>query len=317
MRQKPFEQFSGDLEQTESVQEKLRCALSYMKEALSGEGEPELKNFWSAKKLAAALFKMEGLSEEQHKSLRETYTALVSEAQKMKEALEEQHALQLDQVASSIDSLEKELNHLPELVSKAQEVSFGQEPKCMLDRIDLYCSTQKELLILNPYALKINSLRKELMKLEIQPRKKNILFKRLSKAGDLIFPRRKELIKEVSDQFISDVSSFVREHFSGERLRKPPYFLRNEIKALQGAAKKLTLNTHAFTETRKLLSESWDRLKLVERDRKKEKNKQKFLFEQCDEEIQLKFADLEKKIFEERPSVEEMERALVNFDSLI
>jgi DNA repair exonuclease SbcCD ATPase subunit len=123
---------------------------------------------------------------------------------------------------------------------------------------------------------------------------KNKLLKRLSKLGDQVFPRRKELIKEVSEKFINDVDYFVSHRFSQKEGEKsvPPFVLRDEIKSLQALAKLLTLNTQAFTKTRKMLSECWDQIKEVEKDRKKEYVERSKEFEKNKEEFAPKIEEL-------------------------
>lgn len=109
------------------------------------------------------------------------------------------------------------------------------------------------------------------MKTEMRIRDKNKLFSRLSAAGDKVFPRRKELIQNISDEFKLDVENFVLAHFGeGEQSGAPSFALREEIKMMQAFAKELTLNTAVFTETRLKLSSCWDKLKEEEGERKKE-----------------------------------------------
>src|ERR1700733_14369049 len=75
------------------------------------------------------------------------------------------------------------------------------QAKTLEEKADFYTSLQAEINILNTQAARINSLRKELIKTEMRVRKKNKFFQRLSAAGDKVFPRRKELIQDVSHQF--------------------------------------------------------------------------------------------------------------------
>ena len=139
----------------------------------------------------------------------------------------------------------------------------------------------------------MNGLRKELLKTEMRVRQKNKFFQRLSLAGDKIFPRRKDLIKQISHEFIEDVSQFIQSHFSGELIHDPSlYILREEIKNLQGLAKVLTLNTSAFTQTRIRLSECWDQIKTKEKERKKERAQQKVVHKENAESILQEIQEL-------------------------
>ena len=56
------------------------------------------------------------------------------------------------------------------------------------------------------------------------------------------------------------------------------FALRDEIKVLQILAKEMTLDTHAFTETRLELSKCWDFLKECDKERKKEMAEKKEFF---------------------------------------
>jgi hypothetical protein len=102
---------------------------------------------------------------------------------------------------------------------------------------------------------------------------KTKFFKRLSEIGDHIFPKRKRLIEQISNEFQKDIDQFVDRHFQGDQVVGAPYFsLREEIKALQGMAKILTLSSGVFNRTRLKLSECWDKIKVLEKEHKKEIN---------------------------------------------
>jgi hypothetical protein len=111
------------------------------------------------------------------------------------------------------------------------------------------------------------------VKTDMRIRNKNKLFQRLSQCGDAIFPRRKELIKQVSERFVEDIEGFKATYFTVGK--EPPQFLhvlREEIKGLQLIAKILTLNTQAFTLTREKLSACWDQLKAWDTEKRQAHN---------------------------------------------
>ncbi|MCE5295155.1 MAG: hypothetical protein LLF94_11160, partial [Chlamydiales bacterium] len=89
-----------------------------------------------------------------------------------------------------------------------------------------------------------------------------------------------ELIQKVSQLFISDVENFIKTTFVTELKTVQLFNVRDEIKALQSIAKVLTLNTEAFSTTRKTLSECWDSIKNVVKDRRKEASEQKSTYKQ-------------------------------------
>jgi DNA repair exonuclease SbcCD ATPase subunit len=109
------------------------------------------------------------------------------------------------------------------------------------------------------------------MKTDMRIRFKTKFFKRLSELGDHIFPKRKALIEQVSQEFERDIERFVANHFqNGQVVGAPYYALREEIKALQGMAKVFTLSSSVFNRTRMKLSECWDQIKVLEKEHKKE-----------------------------------------------
>lgn len=115
------------------------------------------------------------------------------------------------------------------------------------------------------------------MQTEMRIRNKNKLFQKLSKLGDLVFPKRKEGIKVLSDLFVADVERFV----AGFNSAKGPYFnLKDEIKALQKFAKQLTLGTAAFNQTRENLSSCWDQIKDKEALHREQRAEEKERFKQ-------------------------------------
>ena len=135
------------------------------------------------------------------------------------------------------------------------------------------------MLLLNAYASRVNALRKELTKLPLRMKTKNALFDRLSALGDRIFPRRKELIQEVSEKFVVDVQQFVQNIQLSKLAPRELSFVKGAIKSLQSLAKSLTLNTVAFNQTRETLSRLWDSMKgaekekFAERDAEREESK--------------------------------------------
>ncbi|SCA63557.1 hypothetical protein SCG7109_AS_00010 [Chlamydiales bacterium SCGC AG-110-M15] len=156
----------------------------------------------------------------------------------------------------------------------------------------------------------MNALRKELVRTSMRVRQKNKLFERLSTLGDLIFPQRKGLIKELSLSFSADIDAFVSKHFVDGHPKGTLYILREEIKALQGMAKVLTLNTQSFSHTRTKLSECWDQIREVEKERKKERIQKRDEFKQNQTEIQAKIDDFVKAYGEESVKDDEGHKAL-------
>lgn len=267
-----------ELDQTTDFEVKLQKAIDFMEKSLSQNGTPHFKSFWQARDICLQLFK-ENISPVVRTILWNKYSELSKEARRLKVLLDEQSAFAVEQIEIAIQALENSLNQLDNPVDSSETVvQLPVVSKSLEHRLPYYTKVQHELNLLNTYATRINALRKELIKTEMRVRKKNKFFQRLSLAGDKVFPRRKELIKEISSHFIADIDVFISSNFSDSKMQEPLFVLREEIKNLQGMAKTLTLNTQAFTHTRKRLSECWDKIKLMEKERKHERAQQKATF---------------------------------------
>ncbi|HSW86034.1 MAG TPA: hypothetical protein VLG49_00885 [Rhabdochlamydiaceae bacterium] len=290
-----FVEFFAKFEHEQEVEEKIRLAIDFMRAALSQSGSPHFKDFWEGRRLCLPLFK-ETINPSKRALLWAEYIELSAEARRLKEILDEQSAFAAEQIELAIQALEKDLSQYDEQLQQVPEMQFPEPCTSIEAKKSTYNALQRELYLLNTFASRVNALRKEVVKTEMRVRIKNKFFERLSACGDQIFPRRKEWIKQISEEFISDVQAFINSHFQDDEQRMPPLFvLREEIKALQAIAKLLTLNTHSFTETRLQLSECWDKVKRKEKERKKEFAQKKQIYKQnCDlamEKITV-FADL-------------------------
>ncbi len=288
-----YDEFLTGLKEQNAPEQKIAYVLEFMEKAISQVGAPSFKEFWDARKLCLSLFKEETLSFSVRSHLWNRYVELSKEAHRLKEVLDEQSAFAAEQIDLAIKALEDDINKLAEAESMQQEITFDPPSKFLEPKISEYIKIQTELSFLNAFAARINSLRKELIKTEMRIRFKNKFFQRLSSAGDKIFPRRKDLIKLISQLFIDDVSCFIDENFTSSKINQPFYFLRDEIKALQSAAKILTLNTQAFNQTRMKLSECWDKIKKIEKEKKKEKAKLKAVFKEHADSVEEKIKELE------------------------
>jgi hypothetical protein len=273
---------------------KLQRAIAFMEESLSQGKTPHFKSFWQARDLCLQLFK-ENIPPAMRSSFWAKYSELSKEARRLKDLLDEQSAFAVEQIEIAIQALENDIAGLEQQgVQNTDDIVLNA--KALEEKNDYYVSKQKEINILNTQAARINALRKELIKTEMRVRKKNKFFQRLSAAGDKVFPRRKELIQEISNQFISDINAFVKINFAQEKPHQPYYFLRDEIKALQGAAKLLTLNSTGFSQTRMLLSECWDKVKELDKERKHERAQKKAAFKQNVDAVMQKITEFDQGI---------------------
>lgn len=271
-----FEAFLVGFNAQSDLDTKLQMSIDFMEKALAQGGTPHFRSFWEVRRLCLPLFK-ENISPQIRGQLWNKYSELSKEARRLKEILDEQSAFAVEQIEIAIQAIEKEIANPSEYAQKA-EIQLVL-PKLLASKAPMYASLQQQLNLLNVQASRINGLRKELIKTEMRVRQKNKFFQRLSLAGDSVFPKRKELIKQISDEFVKDVEIFIKTYFM-DGADESLFVLREEIKVLQGLAKQLTLNTSAFTQTRMSLSECWDKLRGEERERKKERAQQKVLFKQ-------------------------------------
>lgn len=274
-----FTEFMRNFETESKAEGKIRLSIEFMRAALSNSGVPRFKDFWEGRKLCLPLFK-ENIAPKVRSQLWSAYIELSTEAKRLKEILDEQSAFAIEQIELAIQALERDLEHYELLLSQT-EVPVLLKSVTLKDREEFYSQIQRELLLLNTLAVRVNAMRKEVVKTEMRIRIKNKLLERLSVCGDRIFPRRKELIKNISQEFMSDIDKFIESYFQDEEFKDLHlYSLREEIKQLQSIAKMLTLNTHAFTETRVKLSNCWDKIKNREKERKKENQTKRQEFKQ-------------------------------------
>ncbi|MFA5250863.1 MAG: hypothetical protein WC371_05600, partial [Parachlamydiales bacterium] len=287
-------QLEEDLKKLSSIEEKLQLAIGKMEEALKSEKSPLFKLFWEAKQQALLLFK-ESLHPLSRSKFWDQFVEASNEAKRLKAILDEQAAFNMEQIELAISGLQKDIENSEALLLQMAEVKLPN-PSLVLERKKaFYAKMQKELDLLNTFASRVNSLRKEVLKTEMRIKFKSRFFKQLSSVGDLIFPKRKELIRELSEKFVADVEYFCQNYFQEEDQRAPFYLLKEEIKKLQGVSKVFTLNTKAFTQARLKLSESWDKLKSLELKHKTEMEQKKTLFEENVGKVREKITALEQK----------------------
>lgn len=292
--QEEFDALMEKIKLEENFDEKLHLAVDNMERYLSQGGTPLFKYFWELRKLSLEFFK-ENISPSVRSVLWPKYSNLSKEARRLKEIFDEQSAFAVEQIDIAVTALEDEINNFEESILSQPDVDLSFKSKFLEKKKSTYNDIQKRLNLLNAYATRINNLRKELMKTDMRIKHKNKFFQRLSVTGDQVFPLRKELIKKISDQFLSDVEGFLAANFSGDYIKGPVYYLREEIKVLQSVAKLLTLNTHSFTSTRLRLSECWDKLKVIDKERKKEFAEKKDVFLKNKSEVEVKIQALSEK----------------------
>jgi hypothetical protein len=290
-----FKEFSQKLATFATPEEKIAHGLQFMRGSISQEGSPRFREFWEARRVILPFFK-ENLGSAIRSKLWGEYVELTVEARRLKDILEEQSAFAMEQIDLAIKALENDVTNFEALLASTAELSFANASQTIYQKATVYNRIQRELNLLNTLASRLNSMRKEIIKTDMRIRFKTKFFKRLSDLGDHIFPKRKELIEAVSAEFEKDVDQFIANHFKGDQIVGAPYYaLREEIKGLQSTAKLFTLNSGVFTRTRLKLSECWDKVKVLEKEHKKEVLEKKQVSSEQKQAVQTKIDELKEK----------------------
>lgn len=290
-----FREFEAKLASLATPEEKVAHGLGYMRASISQEGTPRFREFWEARKIVLPCFK-ENINAAVRSKLWGEYVELTVEARRLKEILEEQSAFAIEQIDLAVGALEKDVQNFEAILAQSSELPVSEASSTIQAKASLYNKVQRELNLLNTLASRLNGLRKEVVKTDMRIRFKTKFFKRLSELGDHIFPKRKQLIDQISQEFEKDVERFVSNHFQGDQVVGAPYYsLRDEIKALQGMAKLITLSSGVFNRTRLKLSECWDKLKVLEKEHKKEVIAKKAASTENRAEIDKKIGELAAK----------------------
>ncbi len=301
MKTQEYSQFLVELEEKTKVEDKLKFCLNFMREALSSEKTPAFRDFWETKRLCLEFFK-EKLSPRVRTVYWAEYAELSDAIRRVKEILDEQSSFAHEQIELAISAVGKDLDVFAERLGEMASLELPKEAKTLEKNGPRYIQTQKELDLFNTFAGRLNGLRKELIHTQMRIRYKNRLFDQLNQLGDRVFPKRKQLIKEVSEFFTQDVELFV----SGFKLGEPPFFgFKEEIKALQGFAKQITLNTPAFSQIRETLSGCWDQIKEKEHVLHEKRAQEREAYKENFEKISPQIEALKEGIAQEKISLKE------------
>ncbi|MFS8563779.1 MAG: hypothetical protein LVR00_05470 [Rhabdochlamydiaceae bacterium] len=219
----PFDKFQESLSQSKKPEEKIRLSLDFMQKALAEKSSPRFRDFWEIKKICLPFFK-ENLNSSSRSRFWKEYIEISAEGKQLKDILDEQSAFIVEQLDLAINALEQDLLNRDKIIAQLPcQVSLDFVQTLSKNK-ELYHALQRELHWLNTMASRVNSLRKEIIKTEMRARIKNKFFERLSIVGDSVFPRRKELIKQVSEQFLRDLEAFAKINFEDASQANQPTF---------------------------------------------------------------------------------------------
>ncbi len=247
-----------------------------MRVALARVPHPDFKKFWEVRTATVPLLKL--ITDSKERSLFWDEVARLSlEAKRSKEHLEQASAFAVEQIRLAVDAIDKDLQRFDELVALIPEAAELKQCQFLKEHAEFYLKAQRELKLLTGLASKLQGLRKEVLATEMRMRDKVKFLERLSKLGDLLFPRRKELLKNVSERFLTDIGAFAEKFFPAGQMAQSAHLgaVREGIQQLQQVAKMLALAPQAFGESRTLLSGCWEQLKKREKERKEQANAEK------------------------------------------
>jgi len=271
VEEKPLPQLSE-----EEARVAIQQGFEGMRVALARVPHPDFKKFWEVRTAAVPLLKL--ITDSKERSLFWDEVARLSlEAKRSKEHLEQASAFAVEQIRLAVDAIDKDLQRFDELVALIPEAAELKQCQFLKEHAEFYLKAQRELKLLTGLASKLQGLRKEVLATEMRMRDKVKFLERLSKLGDLLFPRRKELLKSVSERFLTDIGAFAEKFFPAGQMAQSAHLgaVREGIQQLQQVAKMLALAPQAFGESRTLLSGCWEQLKKREKERKEQANAEK------------------------------------------
>ncbi|MBP9840928.1 MAG: hypothetical protein KBC64_00705 [Simkaniaceae bacterium] len=236
-----FDDFEKKFTSAAHSEGRIEVALEFMRTLLSDGENTRMQEFWEAKNRCVEAFK-QSISPVKRKTLWSNYVELTDEAKQLKLILDDRANFAIEQIDIALDAIEKDIqesNVFP--IDLSFPSSFFVEEECR--------SLQGEISLLHMLGCRLNALRMEAIETEMRFKHRNRLLKRISLLGDIVFPRKKELIKTLSELFLKEVQRFVNE----------TSFSRNDIVLCQTLQKELTINPSTFKQVRVILAEAWNK----------------------------------------------------------
>ncbi len=260
-----LKEFLQTIDKNPQADEKLKKLLEFMKHALSQKGSPRFRDFWEAKKICLPLFK-EKMSHAVREKLWAQYIELSTEAKNLKSILDEQSSFSVQQIELALKAIASDLENHRTLSAGNKSSLISTDAPALASNMDFYETTQKQIAFYITLSARTKELRKEILQTEMRIKDKNKLLTQLSKLADSFLPKKKGLIKEISDEFVADVTRFASKYFDLDQkqllaVKIPLFKLRDEIKQMQLFAKSLSLNSGSFSKSRLTLSNCWEILR--------------------------------------------------------
>lgn len=285
------EDYVKELSLLKHSDEKIDKMIEYIKIQLThGEIQP-LSRFWGMRKFCLDQFK-EPIPINKKLKLWEDYCLAFEDILKLKQNLDQKMSQEKELIETSVTMIEQELAQIGSLIEKEESVEL---PKCLqtAENEQFYNQHQKQLNVYTTYAKRLNALKNEFLDLNLSFKQKEDALAKIHSLADQVFPKKRDLLNQISKKYIEDIRSFIKTHFNSSHSNKVPAFnLKDQIKNLQSFAKVISLNVDAFSKTRQWLSECWDKVKEYEKQQKKIKEEKKLALDEKHEDLQKKLDGL-------------------------
>ncbi len=271
--------------------EKIEKMIEYMKIQLSHGDIQPLTRFCNMRKFCLDQFK-EPIPISKRLKLWENYCLAFEDILKLKQNLDQKMSFEKEQIENAVAMIEQELAQIGKMIEKQETVEL---PKCLhtAENEQFYNEHQKQLNVYTTYAKRLNGLKKEFLELDLSFKQKEEALAKIHSLADQVFPKKRDLLNQISKKYIDDIRSFIKTHFNSNQSHKVPAFnLKDQIKNLQSFAKVISLNVDAFSKTRQWLSECWDKIREYEKQQKKIKEEKKLALDEKHEDIQKKLDGL-------------------------
>lgn len=266
-----FEAVFAEIDGEKESDKKLALSIKFMRDALDDGKKARFGDFWRMKKISLELFKND-IHPTKRAFFWTDYTTLLARAHELQRILEDETNFQVEQIDLAVRGLEKEWDSKDLAVAKVGGFEFqGLAENLVMQKL---C---QELYFMESLRSRILDLRGDLLSLEMRISLKNKMLERLSSLGDLVFPKRKQLIVEIGQVLSSEVALFIEENFVLEKGALKPnrniFSLREKTKQLQLVLKNVNVTNEVYRRVRSQLSQAWEILTEADRLRKLEKEK--------------------------------------------
>jgi len=287
------ESIKKSLDSAESCLDRAKKGLALMQDSI--EAQPQrFAEFWEIRAIV-----VQALQEPQIEVPADVAAKLQELSQKARELKDQQEA-QSAEIQKSFEEaltlLEIDCAHIEEAVRACEALEAW--PASLQEHIAELTVLQPQAAVLSSLANRLTDIRQRVLKAHIRTRSKNVLLARIAKAGDQVFPMRKEQGARLSQLFEQAVDSFLAENFAEGQLTGPINTTRDEIKALQAVAKQLYLPMGVFSRQRQKLGDAWEALKKFENSRKKERQQRGQQVKELVQSIEERLTELQAAIGE-------------------